>query len=68
MALVFILRGVLNAFEGVGDALTELGGLGAELVVGESLRGGLKGVNLRDDWHEALDGAFVAGTKDFSYD
>ncbi len=66
-ALVFVFRGVLDAFEGVGDALAELDGLGAELVVGERLDGGLEGVDLRDDGHEALDGALVAGTKDFSY-
>ena len=42
-------------------------GLGAEMVVGERLNGGLKRVNLSDERHETLDGAFVAGTKDFSY-
>ena len=52
----------------VGDALAELDGLGAELLVGERLDGGLEGVDLRDDGHEALDGAFVTGAKDFGYD
>jgi len=32
------------------------------------LNGGLEGVDLRDDGHKPLDGAFVAGAKDFSYE
>ncbi len=35
--------------DGVGYALAEFGGLGAELVVGERLHGGLEGVDLLDD-------------------
>ena len=66
-ALVFVFRGVLDAFEGVGDALAELDGLVAELFVGEGLDGGLEVVDLLNDRHEALDGALVAGTKDLSY-
>ncbi len=66
-ALVCIFRSVLDTFNGVGDTLAELDGLGAELVVGERLNRGLERVNLRDNRHETLDGAFVAGTKDFSY-
>ncbi len=67
-AFVFIFRGVFDVLEGVGDALAELGGLGAQLFVGERLDGGLEVVNLLNGWHEALDGAFVAGAKDFSYE
>ena len=62
-----LFRGVFDAFERGGDALAELGGLGAELLVGERLDGGLEVVDLLDERHEALDGAFVAGAKDFSY-
>ena len=57
-----------DAFEGGGDALAEFGGLGAELLVGEDLNRRLEVVNLLDERHEALDGAFVAGAKDLSYD
>jgi hypothetical protein len=66
-ALVLVFRGVLDAFERVGDALAELGGFVAELLVGEGLDGGLEVVDLFDDRHEALDGAFVTGAKDLSY-
>ncbi len=61
------LVGIFNAFDGGGDALAEFDGPGAEGLVGEGLHGGLEGVNLRDDGHEPLDGAFVAGAKDLSY-
>ena len=57
---------VLDAFDGGGDALAELGGLGAEGLVGECLNGRLEVIDLLHDRHEALDGAFVAGAKDFS--
>ncbi len=68
VALVSVLRGVGDACDGVGDALTELGGLVTELRVRESLDGRLEGVNLRDYGLNALDGAFVAGAKDFCND
>ena len=45
-ALVF---GIFDAFEGGGDALAEFGGLGAELLVGERLDGGLEVVDLPND-------------------
>jgi hypothetical protein len=61
------LVGVVDPFEGSGDPLAELGGLGAQGLVGECLHGGLEVVNLPDERHEALDGAFVAGAKDLSY-
>ncbi len=60
------LVGVFDDFDGGGDALPELGGLGAEGLVGECLNGRLEVVDLLHDRHEALDGAFVAGAKDFS--
>ncbi len=62
------LVGVRDAFEGGGDSLAEFGGLGAELFVGEHLNRRLEVVNLLNERHEALDGAFVAGAKDLSYD
>jgi hypothetical protein len=67
-AFVFIFRGVFDVLEGVDDTLAELGGLVAQLFIGERLRGGLEVDNLPDDRHEALDGAFVAGAKDLSYE
>ena len=54
--------------DGVGDALAELGGFVAKVFVGERLDGRLKGINLRHDGLQALDGAFVAGAKDFCND
>ncbi len=57
---------VVDAFDGGGNAVAELGGLGAEGLVGECLNGRLEVVDLLHDRHEALDGAFVAGTKDLS--
>ena len=49
----------------VGYAGAEFGSLSAQLVVRKGLNGGLEGVDLRDEGHEALDGALVAGTEDF---
>ncbi|WP_325382250.1 hypothetical protein, partial [Edaphobacter sp.] len=40
-------------------------GLGAQLVVGERLDGGLKVIDLLNGWQKALYGAFVAGAEDF---
>ena len=50
--------------DGRGDALAELAGLGAQLVVGERLNGGLQSIDLRDGGKQALDRAFVTGAKD----
>ena len=66
-AFVFVFRGVGDVFEGVGDALAEFGGFVAQLFVGERLDGGLEVINLPHGGHEALYGAFVAGSKDFRY-
>ncbi len=68
IALVGVFRGVGDVGDGVGDALTELGGLVAELLVGEGLDGRLESVNLRNDGLNALDSALVAGAKDFCND
>ena len=67
-ALVGVLWGVGMFAMAAGDALAELGGLVAQLLVGERLDGRLERVDLRDGRHEALDGAFVTGAKDFCYD
>ncbi len=53
---------------GVSNALAELGGFGAELLVRERLDGGLEGVDGLDGGEEALDGAFVAGAEDLGED
>jgi hypothetical protein len=59
---------VFYSFDRGGNALAELGGFGAESFIGECLDFGFETVDLRDKGHETLDGAFVAGAKDFRYD
>ena len=58
----------VDAFDGGGYTLAELGGLVAELLVGEGLDGGFERVDLLDDGHETLDGALVGGAEDFGDD
>ncbi len=59
------LLGVGEAFDGFGDALLELGGPGAELLVGELLEGVFMAVDLGEDGEHAFDGALVGGAEDF---
>jgi len=65
---VIVSRVDVFGCDGGGDALTELGGFVAEVFVGERLDGRLEGINLRHEGLQALDGAFVAGAKDLSYE
>ncbi len=49
----------------VGEPLPELGGLGAQLLVGEALDLGFLGVDLGDERPQALQFALVLGADDF---
>ena len=64
-ALGGVFFGGIDVFggDGCGDALAELAGFGAQLIVGERLDGGLQGIDLRDGGKQALDRSFVTGAK-----
>ena len=55
-----------HAADSLGDARAKLNRLQAEIVVRERLDSGLKGVDLGDGGHQALDSAFVRGAEDFA--
>ena len=59
---------LVDAGAGVVDALAELDGPLAELLVGECGDISFESVDLMDGGEEALDGAFVAGAEDFGDD
>ncbi len=69
-ALGGVFLGGIDVFggDGRGDALAELIGFGAQLLVGERLNGGLQSIDLRDGGKKALDRPFVTGAKDLCED
>ena len=61
--LPVLLVGIFDGVDAFANALAELLGLGAQLIVGELFNGRLERVDLLDQRHNALDFAFVTGAE-----